>query len=282
MGAPDSSDDRLLSQRREQELMGTVRLQREGQVAALIFDNPPRNLLTTGMFEELGNFVHALDADPAVRAVVIRGAGERLYTVGADIGEMDVVAAWEHRGANTANWLARIHETLDAIERSPKVYICAMKGHSYGGGLETAAACDIRVAAQDARFAMPEVKLGIIPGYGGTQRIARLIGMGHTLTMVLGAREIDARTAEQWGLVDIVTPVGAAETTALELAQAIGAYAPLALAAAKRAIRSGLDLDLSAGLAQEIESFVACATSNDFDEGRRAFLEKRAPVFHGA
>ncbi len=262
--------------------MGTVRVQREGQVATLIFDNPPRNMLTTGMFEELGGYVRALDADPAVRAVVVRGAGERLYTVGADIREMDVVAEWEHRGANTANWLASIHETLDAIERSPKVYICAMKGHSYGGGLETAAACDIRVAAEDARFAMPEVKLGIIPGYGGTQRIARLIGMGHALTMVLGAREIDARTAEQWGLVDIVTPIGAAEATALELAQAIGAYAPLALAAAKRAIRSGLDLDLPAGLAQEIESFVACATSNDFDEGRRAFLEKRAPVFQGA
>jgi enoyl-CoA hydratase len=248
--------------------MGTVQLQREGQVATLTFDNPPRNMLTTGMFEELGGCVRALDADPAVRAVVIRGAGERLYTVGADIREMDVVAAREHRGANTAVWLAGIHET--------------MKGHSYGGGLETAAACDIRVAAEDARFAMPEVKLGIIPGYGGTQRIARLIGMGHALTMVLGAREIDARTAEQWGLVDIVTPTGEAETTALKLAQTISAYAPIALAAAKRAIRSGLDLDLSAGLAQEIESFVACATSNDFDEGRCAFLEKRAPVFHGA
>jgi enoyl-CoA hydratase len=261
--------------------MGAVQLQREGHVAMLTFDNPPRNLLTTGMFEELGRHVRALDADPDVRAVVIRGAGDRLYTVGADIGEMDIVAAREHRGANTAAWLAGIHEVLDGIERSPKVYICAMKGHSYGGGLETAAACDIRVAAQGARFAMPEVKLGIIPGYGGTQRIARLIGMGHTLALVLGAREIDAQTAEQWGLVDVVAPAGEAEATALELARTIGAYAPLALAAAKRAIRGGLDLDLSAGLAQERAGFVACATSSDFDEGRRAFLEKRAPVFQG-
>jgi enoyl-CoA hydratase len=261
--------------------MGAVQLQREGHVAMLTFDNPPRNLLTTGMFEALGRHVRALDADPDVRAVVIRGAGDRLYTVGADIGEMDIVAAREHRGANTAAWLAGIHEVLDGIERSPKVYICAMKGHSYGGGLETAAACDIRVAAQGARFAMPEVKLGIIPGYGGTQRIARLIGMGHTLALVLGAREIDAQTAEQWGLVDVVAPAGEAEATALELARTIGAYAPLALAAAKRAIRGGLDLDLSAGLAQERAGFVACATSSDFDEGRRAFLEKRAPVFQG-
>jgi enoyl-CoA hydratase len=217
-----------------------------------------------------------------VRAVVIRGAGERLYTVGADIREMDIVAAREQRGANTAAWLADIHAVLDAIERSPKVYICAMKGHAYGGGLETAAACDIRVAARDTRFAMPEVKLGIIPGYGGTQRIARLIGMGHALTLVLGAREIDAQIAEQWGLVDIVAPAGQAEATALELARAIGAHAPLALAEAKRAIRGGFDLDLPAGLARERASFVACATSTDFDEGRRAFLEKRAPVFQGA
>ncbi|HEX2350553.1 MAG TPA: enoyl-CoA hydratase/isomerase family protein [Ktedonobacterales bacterium] len=261
---------------------GTVQMQREGHVATLIFDNPPRNMLTTGMFEELGRHVHALDADPDVRAVVIRGAGERLYTVGADIGEMDVVASWERREANAVAWLGGIHAVLDAIERSPKVYLCAMKGHSYGGGLETAAACDIRIAASDARFAMPEVKLGIIPGYGGTQRIARLIGMGHALTMVLGAREINATTAEQWGLVDVVTPAGEAESTALAMAQAIGDYAPIALANAKRAIRAGADLDLSAGLSEEMAHFIACATSRDFDEGRRAFHEKRRPVFQGA
>ena len=262
--------------------MGNVRLELEGPVAVLTFDHPPRNMLTTAMFEELGRHVEALDATPDVRVVVIRGAGERLYTVGADIREMDVVAAREGRAANTAAWLAGIHAVLGAIERSPRVYICAMKGHAYGGGLETAAACDIRVAASDTRFAMPEVKLGIIPGYGGTQRIARLIGMGHTLSLVLSAREINAQTAEQWGLVDVVTPEGAAETVALELAHAISAYAPIALASAKRVIRGGLDLDLPTGLAQERAHFVACATSSDFDEGRRAFLEKRAPVFVGA
>lgn len=265
----------------ETTIRGTVQMQREGYVATLIFDNPPRNMLTTGMFEELGRHVRALDADPGVRAVVIRGAGERLYTVGADISEMEVVAQWERRAENTAAWLGSIKDVLDAIARSPKVYICAMKGHSYGGGLETAAACDIRVAARDTRFAMPEVKLGIIPGYGGTQRIARLIGMGHALTLVLGASEIDAPTAEQWGLVDVVTPPGEAETTAQSMAQTIGQYAPIALANAKRAIRAGVDLDISAGLAEETERFISCVTSRDFDEGRHAFLEKRPPVFQG-
>lgn len=261
--------------------MATVQLQREGHVATLTFDNPPRNLLTTGMFAELGQHISALDADPDVRVVVICGAGERLYTVGADIREMDVVAAREQRGANTAAWLQGIHDVLDAIERSPKIYICAMKGHSYGGGLETAAACDIRIAASDARFALPEVKLGIIPGYGGTQRIARLIGMGRALRMVLSACEIDAQTAERWGLVDIVTPTGGAESAAHELAQSIGAHAPVALAAAKRSIRGGFDLTMPEGLALERASFVTCATSRDFDEGRSAFIEKRAPVFIG-
>jgi enoyl-CoA hydratase/carnithine racemase len=263
-------------------MMGHVELLREEHSATLIFNNPPCNALTTAMFEELGRLVRALDRDPDVRAVVIRGAGDQLYTVGADIQEMDVVAAKENRALNTAAWLNGIHDVLDAIERSRKVYICAMKGYAYGGGLETAAACDIRVAARGALFALPEVKLGIIPGYGGTQRITRLVGMGHALTMALGAREIDVETAEQWGLVDVVTPEGEAEEAALTLARAIGGYAPLALAAAKRAIRGGLDLDLSAGLAQERAGFIACAVSTDFDEGRRAFLEHRAPVFQGA
>ncbi len=262
--------------------MGTVRLERTRHIATLTFDNPPTNALTTEMFEELGRHVRALDADHDIRAVIIRGAGDRLYTVGADIRQMETVAAWDQRAKNTSAWLRGVHTVIDAIERSPKVYICAMKGLSYGGGLETAAACDIRVAASDVRLAMPEVKLGIIPGYGGTQRIARLIGMGHTLTMVLGAREIDVSTAEKWGLVDVVTPVGQAETTALEIAQGISGHAPIALTAAKRAIRGGLDLNLSDGLAREIAGFVACATSSDFDEGLRAFLEKRAPVFVGA
>lgn len=262
--------------------MGTVRVERTGHVATLIFDNPPTNALTTEMFEELGRHVRELDADHNVRAVLIRGAGDRLYTVGADIREMETVAAWDQRAKNTAAWLRGVHAVIDAIERSPKVYLCAMKGLAYGGGLETAAACDIRVAACDVRIAMPEVKLGIIPGYGGTQRIARLIGMGHTLTLVLGAREIDARTAEQWGLVDVITPVGQAEVTAMEIAQGIAGHAPIALTAAKRAIRGGLDLSLSDGLAREIAGFVACATSADFDEGLRAFLEKRAPEFVGA
>lgn len=261
--------------------MGTIEMYRDGAVARLVIDNLPRNYLTTEMFEQLGRHVREVEADPDLRVAVIHGSGDRLYTVGADIREMEPFTHMEDRHDETLQWLSNVHAVLDLIDHSSKVFICAMKGISYGGGLEIAGACDIRVAAQDARFAMPEVKLGIIPGYGGTQRLRRLIGIGHTLALVLGAQEIDAETANRWGLVDIVTPRGEAELTALQLAQNIASYAPVALTAAKRAIRDGGDLTLSDGLAQEQEHFIDCTASSDFAEGLQAFLQKRAPRFSG-
>ncbi len=262
--------------------MGSIQMYREGAVAQLVIENPPRNYLTTAMFEQLGRHVREIEGNPALHVAVIHGSGERLYTVGADIREMEPFTRLADRHEETVRWLAGVHAVLDRIERSSKVYVCAMKGISYGGGLEIAAACDIRVAARDARFAMPEVKLGIIPGYGGTQRIRRLIGVGHTLALVLGAQEIDAETANLWGLVDVVTPRGEAEATALGLARNIAGYAPVALAAGKRAIREGGDLALSDGLAREQAHFADCTASSDFAEGLRAFLEKRSPQFSGA
>ncbi|MGZ3663582.1 MAG: enoyl-CoA hydratase/isomerase family protein, partial [Ktedonobacterales bacterium] len=130
--------------------MGSVELYREGRVARLVFDNRPHNSITTEMFVQLGEHVAALDADPGIGAVVIHGAGTHLYTVGADIGEMEVRGQLPDRAAATREWLEPINAVLHAIECSPKVYICAMKGISFGGGLETAAACDIRVAADNA------------------------------------------------------------------------------------------------------------------------------------
>ena len=261
--------------------MGTIQMYREGAAARIVIDNLPRNYLTTAMFEQLGQRVEEFESDPDLHVAVIHGSGERLYTVGADIHEMEPITHLEDRHDEAVRWLSQVHAVLDRIERSAKVFVCAMKGISYGGGLEIAGACDIRVAAEDARFAMPEVKLGIIPGYGGTQRLRRLIGVGHTLALVLGAQEIDAQTAYLWGLVDVVTPRGEAEETAFTLARNIAGYAPVALTAAKRAIRAGDDLTLSDGLAEEQEQFVGCTASSDFVEGVQAFLQKRAPQFRG-
>jgi enoyl-CoA hydratase/carnithine racemase len=144
--------------------MGTIEMYREGAVARIVIDNLPWNYLTAAMFEQLGRHVQAIENDPDLRVAVIHGNGGRLYTVGADIREMEPFTHLADRHDETVRWLTYVHAVLGLIDHSSKVFICAMKGISYGGGLEIAGACDIRVAAQDARFAMPEVKLGIIPG----------------------------------------------------------------------------------------------------------------------
>jgi enoyl-CoA hydratase/carnithine racemase len=262
--------------------MGQVLLGYEGAVAVLTISNSPSNCITTTMFRQIGEHMDSIEANPDVRCAVIRGDGRALYTVGADIHEMEVHCQFADREAATRAWLSGIHSVMARLERAKVPLICAMKGISFGAGLELAAASDIRVAAEGGRFAMPDVKLGIIPGYGGTQRLSRLIGTGHALAMVVGALEINVETAHLWGLVDVVTPKGEADTAALVLAQKIAGYGPVALQNARRAIRQGAQCDLSTGLAYEQDLFVQCAVSRDFDEGRRAFIEKRSPVFSGS
>ncbi len=264
--------------------MNSVHLTRQGPVAVLTLDNPPLNIITTAMFRRLGERIDEVDADPALRVAVIQGAGEQHFTAGADISEMAGMAAC-HRGDDLARqvrlWLDGVQAVLSRIERSPKVFICAMKGLSYGGGIETAAACDVRVAAADARFAMPEVKIGLIPGYGGTQRLLRLLGKGRALAFILSAEPVDAITARGMGLVDVLAPDGAAEATALRLATAIAGHAPLALAGVKRAIHGGAHLDLEAACRLEADLFTQVAITADVRAGLAAFMAKRPPRFQG-
>jgi enoyl-CoA hydratase len=262
--------------------MGEVRLEFVGQVALLVIDNPSSNCLTTAMFRQIGEHVQTIETRDDIRVAIIQAEGRSAFTVGADIREMEAHAQRPDREAATRAWLSGIHSVISSLEKAKMPLICAMKGFSYGAGLEVAAACDIRIAAEGSRFAMPEVKLGIIPGYGGTQRLSRIIGTGHALALVVGALEIDVATAQSWGLVDLVTPRGEAESTALSLAQKMAGYGPVALMNARRAIRRSGQCDLAAGLAYEQDLFVQCAVSEDFDEGRRAFVEKRLPAFAGA
>ena len=135
--------------------MGSIQMYREGAVARIVIDNLPRNYLTTAMFEQLGQRAAEFENDPDLHVAVIHGSGDRLYTVGADIHEMEPITHLEDRHDEAVRWLGQVHAVLDRIEHSAKVYICAMKGISYGGGLEIAGACDIRVASEEARFAMP-------------------------------------------------------------------------------------------------------------------------------
>ncbi|HLN60670.1 MAG TPA: enoyl-CoA hydratase/isomerase family protein [Symbiobacteriaceae bacterium] len=264
--------------------MSTIRLETRDAVAVLVIDNAPVNCITTEMFAQLGEHVRQLSADPAVRAVVIQGAGPKHYTAGADIRQMVMALAMvprAERGKPARQWLEAVHAVMAAIEESPKVFLCAMKGLSYGGGLEMAAACDIRVADATARFAMPEVKIGLLPGYGGTQRLPRLIGRGRALSLILSAGEVDAEAAHRMGLIDVLTPAGEAEQTALAMAAAISGQAPLALAATKRAVHVGYDLPLAQGCLFEQDLFAELATTADFQEGVLAFVEKRRPWFRG-
>lgn len=247
---------------------------------------PPYNCvhdITTDMFRQLGEHVGRLSADASVRVAIISGAGDRLYTVGADVREIAVLArqgsAARQRGARA--WVKAVGDALSRIETSPKPFICAMKGISFGGGLELAAACDIRVAAAGAQFCMPELRLGLIPGYGGTQRLLRLIGPGATRLFIMTGAVIGTDEALRIGLVDAQAPEGHELGRAEQIAAAIARQAPLAVAALKQVLRQGADLPLAEALALEGRIFSALGASPDSQEGVLSFVEKREPVWSG-
>jgi len=208
-----------------------------------------------------------------VRALVIASASSRLFCAGADIKAFTAMDE-----ASGRDYVAGTHELLRAFERSPIVTIAAVNGLALGGGCELAMACDLRLAAESARFGQPEIKLGIIPGFGGTQRLARLVGPARALELNLVGDPISAQDAAAWGLANRVVPDGELLGAALELAEAMAQRAPLAVAAIKQV--SG-HADLDSGIAAEQEAFAQVFASADAREGIGAFLEKRAPAFRG-
>ena len=234
-----------------------------------------RNALNGAVRREL---VAALDRwrdDDGVRVVVITGAGEKAFIAGADIGEFAERSAVEQRAAMAGR------RVFDEIAEYPKPTIAMVNGFALGGGCEVALACDLRVAARSARFGQPEIKLGLLPGGGGTQRLPRLVGPGRAMRMVLTGELIGAEEAERIGLADIVVDDAVLEARTRELAATLAAYSPVALALAKTAIRASMETPLAAGLAYERELFISAFGSEDRAEGVRAFLEKRAPAFRG-
>jgi enoyl-CoA hydratase len=230
------------------------------------------------MVRELANAFAASEAEASVRVVILTGAGERAFAAGADIAELNALPN-ALRGAE----LARAGQALTLqIERMGKPVIAAVNGFALGGGCELAMGCDIRLASDRAKFGQPEINLGLIPGYGGSQRTARLAGRGMAMLLCLTGELIDAAEAHRIGLVERVFPPGELLPEAKRIANLIASKSPLAVTAAKRAIDGGVSLPLAAALDLEALFFGSLFGTADFAEGTRAFLEKRPPTFTGS
>ena len=255
-----------------------ITVQREENVAVVTVNRPGvLNALNRATIGELEAAVDELAADDAVRAIIFTGAGERAFVAGADINELRDLPS-----AAAAAILARRGQALfSKIEALPKPTIMAINGFALGGGCELAMAGDIRIASESARFGQPEINLGIIPGYGGTQRLPRLVGKGMAKLLVLSGDIIDASEALRIGLVDRVVPSAQLMNAARDLAKKLARKAPMALALAKKCIDDGIEMPLSQGLAFEASQFAVVRSSQDSAEGLSAFLEKRPPEFKG-
>src|SRR4051812_38087230 len=245
---------------------------------AYVTVNRPKvlNALNTPTWKDLRTaFVDARD-DTAIRGVILTGAGNKAFIAGADIGELAHVAAFEAEQSSRFG-----QEVLDVIENLGKPVVAAVNGFALGGGCETAMACTIRIAADTAKFGQPEVTLGLVPGGGGTQRLPRLVGKGRALQLILSGEMISAQEAYRIGLVNEIVPAADLITRAEAILKKIGANAPIAVKFSLEAVNKGLEASQSEGLLLEASYFGLCATTEDKNEGTSAFLEKRAPQFHG-
>lgn len=261
----------------EKSTYANLALERRDAVAIVTVSREAKlNALNRATLGEIDHAFAAIAADETVRAVVITGAGAKSFVAGADIGELSVL---DTRGAEEAS--AYGSAIFRRIERSRAPVIAAVNGFALGGGCELAIACHIRLAADTARFGLPEVGLGIIPGYGGTQRLPRLVGFGRAAELIASGRMVDAEEALRIGLVNRVVPPAELLPAALELAGKIAQNAPLAVAAALEAARVGLETDLDTGLRLESSLFGMLGSTQDMHDGLSAFVEKKKIAFQG-
>jgi len=248
-----------------------VRSEQHGAVTLVTIAHPPVNAISkavaTGILEALSR----AESDEGCRAMVITGDGPRFFSAGADVTEF----------GEPMEQISRALEVTRRLEASRLPVIAAVNGVAFGGGCETALACDLRICSEDARFGQPEIKLGIIPGWGGTQRLPRLVGRGRALEMLLTGDPIGAARALELGLVNRVVAAERLGEEALTLARTMADRPPLAVAAIKRAVRRGLEMPLDQGLSLEGEEFAAILLTEDAREGVVAFLEKRPPAWRG-
>jgi enoyl-CoA hydratase len=251
--------------------------EKKNQIAYITLNRPKvLNALNMAVMEELREAFASVKDDAEVRVVILTGSGEKAFVAGADIGELS-----QHNPVSAKEYTHKGQAIIDAIENLGKPTIACINGFALGGGCELAMACTMRLASENAKLGQPEVKLGLIPGYGGTQRLSRLVGKGIAMQLVLTGEMISAQEAHRIGLVNEVVPAAELIPRAEAIAAKIIANAPLAIQYAMEAVNHGLDLPLAEGLYLEATLFgVVCATE-DKNEGTKAFLEKRAAQFKG-
>lgn len=255
----------------------SVDLERRGPVAVLTLNRPEAlNALSVEMLDDLDELLDAIEEEPSLRAVVLTGAGEKAFTAGADIAHMKTASALEARA-----YARRGHAITGRLESFPKPIIAAVNGYALGGGCELALACDLRLAGERARFGLPEVNLGILPGWGGTQRLARTTSPGFAKEIIFTGRQVRPDEALQRGLVNAVYPDDELLDKAIELGETIATKPPLAIAAAKEVVNLALEGNQRSHLARELDAFALAFTTEDQREGMAAFFEKRKPNFVG-
>lgn len=255
----------------------TLLVERDGAVATVTINRPNvLNALNTQTLAELGHVVSELGGDASVRVVVLTGAGEKAFVAGADIKELAILTATEAQRKALVG-----QDVFNRIEQLGKPVIAAINGFALGGGCELAMACTLRVAADTARFGQPEINLGLIPGYGGSQRLPRLVGRGRALEWLLTGDMISAARAYEAGLVNRVVPAADLRAEVAKLATALAAKAPVATRYILEAVHHGLDVPLADGQAFEATLFGLAAATDDMKEGTSAFLAKRAASWSG-
>ena len=254
--------------------MSIVHVEKEAKIATLTIHRPEAlNALNTACLAELEATIDALKMDSDLRCVIVRGGGEKAFVAGADIAEMAEKTSEEGEAFSTLG-----NRVMAALAVLPCPVIAEIQGYALGGGFELSLACDLRIASEKAVFAFPETGLGITPGFGGTQRLARLVGPALAAELIYTGRRVKAEEAERSGLVNRVVPGETLHTAVMEIAAKIAANAPIAIRQAKASLMGGLDLPLAEGLALEARNFGQCFASQDQRAAMAAFLSKSGPV----
>lgn len=260
----------------EMEELQYINFKIEGKMAVIEINHPPVNVLTDDVLADLSKVISYLENTDELRIAIITGSGSKAFVAGADIKSFPELD--EESGIELVAYGRKIFERVAGLSIPT---ICAVNGFALGGGCELALACDIRVASKNAKFGLPEVGLGILPGYGGTQRLPRLVGPGKAKEMIFTGALVLAEEAYRIGLVEQLAPEGGALPLAKKLAQQILEKAPISVSMAKKAVDEGMEMSLQEGLELETKYFGKLCATEDKNEGTTAFLEKRSPQFKG-